>query len=85
MSNPQIMECVGWASDDRTGEKIYGYVMDSCADENYWCQDDTYHLDFSQPYLSGMGLTKNAWNGRKIMWQYIDDVPSGCDPDTLPS
>lgn len=65
-----------------SGQKINGYVMDSCADSNFWCQDDTYHLDISKPYLTAMGYiggskgSKN-WNGRKISWKYMSGVPAG--------
>jgi hypothetical protein len=69
-----------WVPDGRTGEKIFGYVMDSCADDNFWCQDDPYHLDISKPYLTGMDLTGNAWNGRKVSWAYMNGAPPGCAP-----
>lgn len=66
---------------------MYGYVMDHCPDQNFWCQNDAYHLDISRPYLTGMGLTgPHIWNGRKVHWSYIDDVPGGyaCPPFLAP-
>eukprot|EP00892_Ulva_mutabilis_P000953 jgi/Ulvmu1/10859/UM007_0033.1 len=65
-----------WVADGLTGDVIFGYVMDSCADGNFWCQDDTYHLDISRSYLAGMGMT-STWNGREITWQYMSGVAPG--------
>jgi hypothetical protein len=65
-------------ADESTGRTIYGYVMDSCPDNNFWCQVDNFHLDFSEAYLDSLGL-KDSWNGREISWQYLDGVPSGYD------
>lgn len=65
--------------DGISGGKIYGYVMDSCDDNNFWCRTDRYHLDISRPYLSGLGLTSGKkWNGREIFWKYMTGTPPGC-------
>jgi hypothetical protein len=69
-----------YAADDATGTVIYGYVLDSCADDNYWCRKDEFHVDLSQPYLTSLGLlgSGGSWNGRKISWNFIPDTPAGC-------
>jgi hypothetical protein len=72
-----------WKADGMTGDEIYGYVLDSCADDNFWCQDDTYHLDISRPYLTGMDMVGNKWNGRKIHWRYLDGAAPGCGPGSI--
>ena len=72
-----VLCCVAWKWDGRSGETIYGYTMDSCADGNFWCQTDTYHLDISQPYLGSLGLLGSNWNGRKISWRYMDGTAPG--------
>lgn len=66
-------------SDSMTGNTIYGYVMDSCADDNFWCQNDVNHLDISKSYLTAMGYV-SKWNGRKVSWKYMTDTPSGFAP-----
>jgi hypothetical protein len=68
-----------YQNDELTGQTMYGYVQDSCADKNYWCQKDTYHLDISKPYLDGKGWTA-GWNGRKINWKYIYGAPAESVP-----
>ena len=73
-----ILCCVAWKWDGRSGETIYGYTMDSCADGNFWCQVDAYHLDISQPYLESLGLLGSNWNGRRISWKYMDGTAPGC-------
>lgn len=70
--------CAAYEADDKTGEVIYGYVSDSCPDDNWWCKTDTYHLDISKKYLESEGLASN-WNGRKISWKYLSATPEGCD------
>jgi hypothetical protein len=69
-----------YAADAATGTVIYGYVLDSCADDNYWCRKDEFHVDLSQPYLQSLGLLGNggSWNGRKLSWNFIPDTPEGC-------
>lgn len=66
----------GYEADEFTGDKMYGYVSDSCPDNNYWCQTDTYHLDISRAALDEFGY-RSTWNGRQISWKYISDTPSG--------
>lgn len=41
-------------------------------------QDDTYHLDISRDYLTGMDMVGDKWNGRKVNWHYISSPPTGC-------
>jgi hypothetical protein len=65
-----------FVDDHATGQTMYGYVMDSCADNNYWCQDDRYHLDISKPYLDSLGLS-STWNGRRVTWSYVRNAPAG--------
>ena len=45
--------CAAYVADDVAGTTVYGYISDSCADANFWCQGDKYHLDISEPLLSG--------------------------------
>ena len=66
-----------YKNDQHSGKTIYGYVQDSCADNNYWCQKDTNHLDISKPYLDSKGMT-GGWNGRKVEWQFLKGTPPGC-------
>lgn len=80
----RVAACAEWVSDGLTGKVIYGHVMDSCADNNFWCQDDTFHLDISRSYLTGMGLTQGKnWNGREVIWQYMTGAPPGYAPSGL--
>lgn len=61
-----------------SGEVMYGYVMDQCPDNNFWCQNDPYHLDISEDYLHEMGLREGStFNARKVHWDYINYVPDG--------
>ena len=69
--------CAAYEPDSVTGQTIYGYVADSCADNNFWCQDDTFHLDISTGYLRDEGIL-SGWNGRQIEWAYLNGPPSGC-------
>jgi len=64
-------------NDKLTGKEMYGYIADSCADNNYWCQRDTNHLDLSKPALDSRGWTK-GWNGRKVSWSFVKGTPPGC-------
>jgi hypothetical protein len=63
---------------------MYGYVADSCADQNYWCQTDTNHLDLSRPHLDSQGMT-GGWNGRQVEWAYMDGAPAECASSLLGS
>ena len=66
-------------NDRYTGKTIYGYVMDSCGDNNFWCQNDPQHLDISEPYLTSMGLRQGStMAARMLHWKYINWVPNGC-------
>lgn len=66
-------------ADPETGRKVYGYIADSCADKNWWCRRDTFHLDISAAHLDSMGLMA-GWNGRKLKWTYMDGPPEECGP-----
>jgi hypothetical protein len=70
--------CAAWKADSLSGKIIHGYVMDRCADANFWCQTDTYHLDISKSYLSGKGLLSIPWNGRRVSWKFITGPAAGC-------
>lgn len=63
---PREIVCAGYNTDVHTGKTIYGYVADSCADDNFWCGKDTHHLDISTPYLRGEGLLTPSWNGAHV-------------------
>ena len=76
--------CAAYEWDAKSGQKIYGYTMDSCADPNFWCQADTYHLDVSSSYLDSLGLLGRPWNGRKVSWKYMDGSAPGCAPSQHP-
>jgi hypothetical protein len=76
LANRAIM-CAAYQDDKLTGQRMYGYVQDSCADNNYWCQQDKYHLDISKPYLDSQGWT-SGWNGRKLNWKYMNEAPAEC-------
>ena len=76
----EAIYAAAWQADEETGKTIYGYTMDSCADANFWCQNDPNHLDFSEPYLDTMGYTGQKFNGRKISWSYMSGTPDGCAP-----
>lgn len=70
--------------DEHTGEVIYGYTMDSCADPNFWCQNDVKHLDLSSAYLTGLGLMGEHFNARIGHWKYMDGAPAGFVPLYMP-
>ncbi|MFC7479483.1 cellulose binding domain-containing protein [Luedemannella flava] len=68
-----------WVGDEFNGAKLTMIVADSCGDDNAWCRDDPYHLDFSKPSLSrfvkdGVTMTglPNKFNNRRISWQFVD-------------
>lgn len=73
---------------EEKGRTLYGYVADSCGDNNYWCRTDEHHLDVSRQYLENYpdidGNTRNlisdgkVWNSREVEWSYLDQVPPGC-------
>lgn len=69
----------GHMEDDHyTGQTIYGYVMDSCGDHNFWCQNDADHLDISEQYLNSMGLRQGStMAARMLHWKWISWVPHG--------
>lgn len=69
----------GFQDDEHTGEIIYGYVLDSCGDNNFWCQNDPGHLDLSTPYLQSLGLIGEHFNARKSSWSFMDGAPPGYD------
>jgi hypothetical protein len=79
----QFFKCTAeYVEDKETGKVIYGYTMDSCADNNFWCRKDDFHLDISEPYLDTLGYQGDIWNGRKVSWDYISSAPKGCDSDS---
>jgi hypothetical protein len=66
------------ADDDHTGQTIYGYIMDSCNDANFWCQNDPYHLDISEQYLHEQGMRDGStMAARMLHWKFINWVPAG--------
>lgn len=67
-----------WVADSYNGSTLDFIVADSCQDGNRWCRDDRYHLDLSTPSLekfrkNGAVMTglSQAWNNRRISWDYI--------------
>lgn len=69
----------GWVKDGLEGATLDMVVADSCGDDNAWCRDSRYHLDFSLHamnmfLLNGqpVNLLPNNDNNRKISWHYID-------------
>lgn len=74
-----VCMCAGGFKDDEdSGMKLYGYTMDSCADPNFWCQNDPGHLDLSSAYLDGLGMIGEHMNARKATWKYMDGAAPGC-------
>jgi hypothetical protein len=71
------MHADGFGPDVHSGEVIYGYIMDSCADPNFWCQNDPGHLDVSSAYLQSLGLIGEHMNARKSTWRYMNGVAPG--------
>lgn len=69
----------GWFDDQYSGATLDFIVADSCGDDNAWCRDSLYHLDFSKHSLSQFTLDgapvgdmlPDNFNNRKITWQYI--------------
>lgn len=70
----------GWFDDQYSGATLDFIVADSCGDDNAWCRDSQYHLDFSMHSLSQFTLDgapvgemlPDNFNNRKIRWQYIE-------------
>jgi hypothetical protein len=65
-----------YKKDKFNGQKIYGYVTNSCAVKNFWCSKDTNHIGISKALLDSKGLT-SSWNGRKVTWDFTVP-PTGC-------
>ncbi len=70
---------LGWVKDGLEGATQDMLVADSCGDDNAWCRDSRYHLDFSLASMNLFalnGTTVNLLpdhdNNRKISWHYID-------------
>lgn len=70
----------GWFDDQYSGATLDMIVADSCGDDNAWCRDSQYHLDFSKHSLNQFelngspvgSLLPNNFNNRQISWQYIE-------------
>ena len=69
----------GWVKDGLEGATQDMIVADSCGDDNAWCRDSRYHLDFSLSSMnkfalngSAVNLLPNNDNNRKISWHYIE-------------
>ncbi|MDX1902178.1 MAG: hypothetical protein SFW66_09300 [Gammaproteobacteria bacterium] len=56
--------CPNVGSLSYTGEKIQGYVFDSCEDNNGWCRDDAPHIDVN------VSAFKNPAN-YYLQWKFI--------------
>lgn len=70
---------LGWVKDGLEGATQDMLVADSCGDDNAWCRDSRYHLDFSLASMNlfalngaAVSLLPNHDNNRKISWHYID-------------
>jgi len=69
-----------------SGLYLWGYVGDSCGDNNYMCRVDTYHLDISTDYLrydNPYGISNllqpiDQWKNRKVEWEFVEGTPPGC-------
>ncbi len=55
-----------------TGQKMQGYVFDSCEDNNGWCRDDEAHID-----VNGSAFTQPA--NYYLQWKFIKN-PYYSDP-----
>jgi len=70
----------GWFDDQYSGATLNFIVADSCGDDNSWCRDSPYHLDFSKHSLNQFeidgapvgGLLPDNFNNRQITWEYIE-------------
>jgi hypothetical protein len=70
----------GWYDDQYSGAILDMIVADSCGDDNAWCRDSQYHLDFSRHSLNEFeisgtpvgDLLPDHFNNRRISWQYIE-------------
>jgi hypothetical protein len=70
---------LGWVKDGLEGATQDMLVADSCGDDNAWCRDSRYHLDFSLASMNlfalngtTVSLLPSHDNNRKISWHYID-------------
>jgi hypothetical protein len=70
---------IGWVKDGLEGATLDMIVADSCGDDNAWCRDSRYHLDFSKASLNqfqlngaAVNLLPDNFNNRKVSWHYID-------------
>jgi hypothetical protein len=69
-----------WVADKYNGATLDMLVADSCGDDNAWCRDDPYHLDFNRDSINRFALDGEPvgdldpehWNNRRISWNYID-------------
>ena len=62
--------------DAGSGTVLYGYVGDSCGDNNLWCRGDPGHIDISQKYLADL-ISKGLWGNRRVSWQFMTGPPGG--------
>lgn len=70
---------LGWVKDGLEGATQDMLVADSCGDDNAWCRDSRYHLDFSLASMNlfalngaTVNLLPNHDNNRRISWHYIE-------------
>lgn len=56
--------CPDVSSLSYAGEKLQGYIFDSCEDNNGWCRDDAAHPDFNQ---SAFKIPDNYY----LQWKFI--------------
>jgi len=61
----------------RLKKVIYAIVVDSCDDNNYWCQRNRHHLDVSMSLLEREFGSIAHWNNRKIAWSFVSEAPPG--------
>ena len=78
-NQPFCRNGTGWIKDGLEGATQDMIVADSCGDDNAWCRDSRYHLDFSLASMnlfalngSTVNLLPDHDNNRKISWHYID-------------
>lgn len=78
-SQPFCRGGIGWINDGLECATQDMIVADSCGDDNAWCRDSRYHLDFSLASMNlfslngaTVNLLPNNDNNRKISWHYID-------------
>ena len=67
-------------NDQYTGAVQYMIVTDSCGDNNGWCREDPYHLDFHTPSVNTFekngqpvnDMFPTHFNNRRISWEFVE-------------